>query len=125
MIRALNHFHNSVFGALEPLTVPVMTTLARFIFAATLLVYYWNSGLTKVGEGLAGVFRPADGAYIQILPKTVEAAGYDYSQLTAIHWLIVTAGTWAEFILPLMIVQAFHAVGGARYDRVCCRAKLG
>ena len=104
MIRALTNLHNGVFGALETLTVPVMTTLARFIFAATLLVYYWNSGLTKVGEGITGIFSPADGAYIQILPKTVEAVGYDFSQLTTIHWAIVTAGTWAEFILPLLIV---------------------
>lgn len=104
MIRALTSLHASVFGSLERLTTPVMTTLARFIFAATLLVYYWNSGLTKLGAGVLGFLRPSDGAYIQVLPKTVEAAGYDFSQLNAVHWAIVTAGTWAEFLLPLLIV---------------------
>ena len=36
--------------------------------------------------------------------RAVEAAGYDVSQLGALHWLVVTAGTWAEFLLPLCIV---------------------
>ena len=104
MIRALTHLHDSVFSGIERLTVPVMTTLARFIFAATLLVYYWNSGATKLGDGVLGFLFPSDGAYIQIFPKTVEAAGYDFSALRAFHWVVVVAGTWAEFLLPLAIV---------------------
>lgn len=104
MIRALTTLHNSIFGGLERATVPVMTTLARFIFAAVLLVYYWNSGLTKLGDGILGFLFPSDGAYIQIFPKAVEAAGYDFSQLGTFHWLVVVAGTWAEFLLPLAIV---------------------
>ncbi|MEM9898180.1 MAG: DoxX family membrane protein [Pseudomonadota bacterium] len=86
------------------MTTPVMTTLARFLFAATLLFYFWNSGLTKLGEGPFGFLSPSDGAYIQILPKAVEAAGYDFTQLSGLHSLIVLAGTWAEFILPLLII---------------------
>lgn len=104
MIRALTSLHHSVFGVVETLTVPVMTTLARFLFAAILLVYYWNSGLTKLGDGVLGFLFPSDGAYIQVLPKAVEAAGYDFSQLGILHWLIVVTGTWAEFLLPLAIV---------------------
>ncbi len=104
MIRALTSLHDTVFGGLEKVATPILSTLARFVFAATLLFYYWNSGLQKVGEGLLGIFRPDFGAYAAILPKSVEAAGYDPSQLTIIHWAIVTAGTWAEFILPLLIV---------------------
>lgn len=104
MIRVLTTLHDAVFDGLERATVPVMTTMARFIFAAVLLVYYWNSGLTKLGDGFLGFLFPSDGAYIQIFPKAVEAAGYDFSQLGTFHWLVVVAGTWAEFLLPLAIV---------------------
>ena len=104
MFRALISLQDRLFSPIERLAVPLMTTLARFIFAAVLLIYFWNSGLTKLGDGAMGFLFPSDGAYIQILPKTVEAAGYDFSQLGTMHWLIVTAGTWAEFVLPMLIV---------------------
>ena len=104
MIRALTSLHHAVFSRLELATIPVMTTLARFLFAAVLLVYYWNSGATKIGDGVFGFLFPSDGAYIQIFPRTVEAAGYDFSALGTFHWLVVVAGTWAEFLLPLAIV---------------------
>ena len=104
MLRTLATIPDRAFAWLEPITVPVMTTAARFVFAATLLFYYWNSGLTKVGDGFFGILMPSSGAYIQIFPKAVEAAGYDFSQLGVFHWAVVTAGTWAEFLLPLMVV---------------------
>jgi len=104
MIRLLTSLHDAVFGGLERATVPVMTTLARFLFAAILLFYYWNSALTKLGDGVFGFLFPSDGAYIQIFPKAVEAAGYDFSQLGFQHWLVAVAGMWAEFLLPLAIV---------------------
>lgn len=104
MIRALTSIHDTVFNSVERATVPVMTTLARFLFAAVLLFYFWNSGLTKLGDGFLGFLFPSDGAYIQIFPKVVEAVGYDFSQLGTFHWLVVVAGTWAEFLLPLAIV---------------------
>lgn len=104
MLGTLTSLHHTVFGTLERATVPVMTTLARFLFAAVLLFYYWNSALTKVGDGVLGIFSPSSGAYIQIFPKAVEAAGYDTSQLSIFHTLVVLGGTWAEFILPLLIV---------------------
>ena len=79
--------------------------LARFVFAAVLLVYYLNSAATKVGEGIAGFFAVGDNAYFQILPSVVEAYGYDASQVPFFPWdIIVFAGTYAEFILPLLIV---------------------
>lgn len=78
---------------------------ARFVFAAVLLVYYLNSAATKVGEGIAGFFSVGDNAYFQILPSVVEAYGYDASQVPFFPWdLIVIAGTYAEFLLPLLIV---------------------
>jgi putative oxidoreductase len=78
---------------------------ARFLFAAVLLVYYLNSASTKVGEGIAGFFSVGDNAYFQILPSVVEAYGYDASQVPFFPYdLIVIAGTYAEFILPILIV---------------------
>ncbi len=79
--------------------------LARFLFAAVLLVYYLNSASTKVGGGIAGFFSVGDNAYFQILPSVVEAYGYDASQVPFFPYdLIVVAGTYAEFILPILIV---------------------
>ncbi|WP_333713988.1 DoxX family membrane protein [Yoonia sp.] len=77
---------------------------ARLVFAGVLLVYYWNSGLTKLGDGFFGVFNPSLGAYAQIFPKQMEAVGYDVSQLGLFHWAVVVAGTVAEFVLPLLIL---------------------
>ncbi len=91
-------------GGLARLAPAVLPTLARLTFAAVLLVYFWNSARTKLGDGLLGLFRPSDGAYIQIFPKAVEAAGYDFAQLGLFHWAVALAGTWAELLLPLLIV---------------------
>lgn len=82
----------------------LLPTLARFLFAAVLMVYFLNSGLTKLGDGLAGIWTPSVGAYAQIFPKVLEAAGYDADALSLFHRLVVLAGTWAEFLLPAMIV---------------------
>jgi putative oxidoreductase len=79
--------------------------LARFVFAAVLMVYYLNSASTKVGEGIGGFFSIGDNAYFQILPSVVEAYGYDASQVPFFPYdIIVFAGTYAEFVLPLLIV---------------------
>ncbi|MEL7466509.1 MAG: DoxX family protein [Pseudomonadota bacterium] len=78
---------------------------ARFVFAAVLFLYYWNSALTKIGEGTFGFLTISDGAYFQIVPPIVEAADYDASAVAFLPWgLIVTLGTYAEFILPVLIV---------------------
>lgn len=102
-MNALISLHNSVFSKVEKADW-LVPTLARFVFAAVLLGYYWNSGLTKLGDGILGIFQPSVGAYAQIFPRVLEAAGYDTSQLSIFHWAVVTAGTWAEFILPTMII---------------------
>lgn len=75
-------------------------TLARLIFAAVLLQYFWASALTKLGTG---PFTPSLGAYAQIFPKAMESVGYDVSQLSIFHWAVVLLGTWAEFVLPLLV----------------------
>lgn len=82
----------------------LLPTLARFLFAAILLIYYLNSGMTKLGDGLSGLWTPSVGAYAQIFPKAIEAAGYDTSALSFYHKIVVVLGTWAEFILPVLIV---------------------
>jgi putative oxidoreductase len=104
-MNTLIKLHNSIFNAIERATEGWLTpTLARIIFAGTLLVYYWGSALTKLGDGIFGFVIPSTGAYIQIFPKAVEAAGYDISQLGFFHWVVVMAGTYAEFLLPVLII---------------------
>ncbi len=100
MIALYDRFANGL-SRLAPATLP---TLARLTFAGVLLIYFWNSARTKFGEGFAGLFTPSDGAYYQIFPKAMEAVGYDTSQLSLFHWAVATAGMWAEFILPVLIV---------------------
>jgi putative oxidoreductase len=82
----------------------LLPTLARFLFAAVLLMYFWLSGLTKLGDGLFGIFSPSAGAYVQIFPRMMEAVGYDTDQFSVFLKLFILAGTWAEFILPALIV---------------------
>ena len=106
-MNALISLHNAAFDLIERAGNWLMPLFARFTFAAVLLIYYWNSGLTKLGDGLFGVLSPSIGAYSQIFPKQLEAAGYDVSQLGVFHWAVVMAGTYAEFILPLLIVIGF------------------
>lgn len=90
--------------SIDRASAAVLGTLGRFVFAATLLMYFWNSGMTKLGDGIMGLFNPSLGAYAQIFPKAMEAAGYDVSALGTFHYIVVLAGTWAEFILPFLIV---------------------
>ncbi|MBJ6370128.1 DoxX family protein [Sedimentitalea arenosa] len=96
--------HNALFDWLDRQSGFILPTLARFTFAAVLLVYFWKSAATKLGDGFFGILFPSDGAYVQIFPRAMEAAGYDSSQLGVFHWAVALAGTWAEFILPALIV---------------------
>lgn len=102
-MNMLVSLHNAVFRGVERADW-LLPTLARFLFAAIFLFYYWISGLTKLGEGITGIFQPSVGAYAQIFPRAMEAAGYDAGQLSTFHWAVTLAGTWAEFLLPLLIV---------------------
>ena len=102
-MNTLISLHNAIFDRLGRDTI-IVPTLARLTFAATLLFYYWNSAMTKLGDGIFGFLFPGVGAYAQIFPKKMEAISYDITQLGVLDWLIVTAGTWAEFILPLLLV---------------------
>jgi len=102
-MTAITRLHDAIFAPLDRADW-ILPTLARFLFAAVLAVYFWISGLTKLGDGLLGIFQPSLGAYAQIFPRTMEAVGYDITQLTTYHWAVVTLGTVTEFVLPLLII---------------------
>lgn len=78
--------------------------LARFVFASTLLLFFWRSAMTKLGEGFTGLFSPSINAYAQVLPKAFEAVGYDPDAMGVLEWGVVFMGTWGEILLPIMIV---------------------
>ncbi len=104
-MNPLHSLENRIIGPLgDLLGGAVLTTLARLVFLATLATFFWTSATTKLGDGIMGILSPSTGAYAQILPAQIEAAGYDVSELGVLSWLVVVAGTWAEFLLPFLIV---------------------
>ncbi|WP_422371467.1 DoxX family protein [Hoeflea sp.] len=105
-INTLTALHTRIFGVLERAADAwLLGLLARFAFAAVLWGYFLNSAKTKVGEGLAGFFSIQPGAYYQIAYPAVEAAGGDIGAVSFFPWgLMVVLGTYAEFILPFLIV---------------------
>lgn len=105
LLGALLKAHNTVFRLLDRSTAGWLTpTLARLVFAGVLLMYFWASALTKLGDGPLGWLFPSSGAYVQMFPRAMEAVTYDTSQMAVWQWLVAVLGTWAEFILPLLIV---------------------
>ncbi|MEP3441363.1 MAG: DoxX family protein [Sulfitobacter sp.] len=102
-MTALLNLYTAITGRLERADW-LLPTLSRFLFAAIMLMYFWVSGLTKLGEGFLGLFSPSTGAYVQIFPRVMEAAGYDTDQFALWQKLMVLFGTWAEFILPALII---------------------
>lgn len=83
----------------------MMGLIARLGFSSVVLLFFWNSALTKLGTGFPGVLQPGIGAYAQILPPIAQSTGYDLSQIAFFPWgLIVYAGTYAEILLPLAIL---------------------
>ena len=91
-----------IVDALEWLTAAWLPGLAaRFVFAATLLAYYWNAALTKID---GSILTLSTGAYAQIIPPVIEAAGYDKSAVALPWTVLVYAGTYAEFVLPVLLV---------------------
>lgn len=103
-MTAFVSLHNGFFGRLDRASELVLPTLARLTFAAVLLLYFWQSAVTKLGDGAWGLFFLSDGAYVQIFPRAMAAAGYDSSQLGGFHWLVAFLGMTAEFVLPALIV---------------------
>ncbi|MGI9524027.1 MAG: DoxX family protein [Hyphomicrobiaceae bacterium] len=106
MILALKNIHTGVFRALENLTNGWFVGLAaRFVFSSVLLMYFLNSASTKVGSDFPGVLVPTSGAYAQMLPPVAEQFGYNADKIPFFPYgLIVYAGTYAEFLLPILVL---------------------
>ncbi|MFD0918032.1 DoxX family protein [Pseudahrensia aquimaris] len=102
----LQNIHHSIFSAIERIAGDwFLPTLARFAFATVLAGYFWQSAITKLGEGFFGFLNPSTGAYISILgEETLVAYDFDTANVPFFYDLIVYAGTWAEFILPALII---------------------
>ena len=100
-MHALVSTYTSLIGKADRMSDFVVPTLARLVFAAVLLVYYWNSaGLKTDGS----IFSPSAGAFGQIFPHAAEAVLYDVTQLNIFQRLVIFAGTVAEYVLPALIV---------------------
>ena len=106
MFDVLTALYRRVFSTVESVLEGWFLGLsARLAFAAVLFVYFFNSALTKIGNGLFGFLSVGDNAYFQILPSVVESYSFDASQVPFIPYgLIVYLGTYSEFILPALIV---------------------
>ena len=106
MFSALGNLHDSIFGGLQhALENWLPGLLARLVFAGVLFFYFFNSAMTKIGEGALGFLTITDGAYVQMFPKVMEAVSYDTSQIAFVPYtLIAYAGTYAEIILPILVV---------------------
>lgn len=147
VFRLFERLHDMFFALLQHLAGSWFLGLAsRLIFSSVLLMYFVNSVRTKVGSGFPDFLIPGSGAYLQILPAITEAADYDTDAIAMIPYgLIVYMGTYAEIILPVLILLGlftraaslamlgfiavmtyvditFHGVGaetvGALFDRV-------
>lgn len=105
-ILTLERIHDGVFEKIEAAAGPwFMPLMARLVFSSVLLMFFINSGLTKVGSGFPDFLIPTASAYAQIIPSIVEAVSYDTDQIALFPWkLIVLAGTYAEFLLPVMLL---------------------
>ncbi len=101
-MNALLSLHNKPLEAIADKLNPwFLPTLARFTFAATLLMYFWTSASLKLGDS---IFELGFGAYGQILPRAFEASGYNVSNISGFNKFIAYAGTYAEFILPALLL---------------------
>lgn len=109
----LTVYRDLVAGLMARNPVWLIPLTARFTFAAVLLIYFWASALTKFSDGLFGFLQPSFGAYYQILPKVAEAAQFDPEMISAAWYPLVLFGSWAEVILPLLIVLGLFTRGAA------------
>lgn len=106
MTKTIRRWHDTLFASVEKLTDGwFLGLLARFTFFAVLYLYFLNSFMTKIGDGIFGFLSVQDGAWYQIAPLAVDAAGGDIEAIPFFPWhVVVPLGTYMEFLLPLMIV---------------------
>lgn len=103
-MKMANRFLTRVVILIETISVELIPVLARLLFGVTLFAFFWKSALTKLGDGLTGFWSPSAGAYAQIFPLKFESVSYDTSAMSFFDWSVVFMGTYAEFVLPLLIV---------------------
>lgn len=100
-MQLILNLHDRIFTTITNFLAPwFLSTTARFSFTSVLLLFFWTSGKTKIGDS---IFSPSFGAYAQIFPKKFESLGYDESLMSSFDTLVVLLGTYAEFILPTLI----------------------
>ncbi len=105
MFSFFRRFHDGLFFILRKTEGWIPGLAARFVFAGVLFMYFFNSAKTKVEDLPDGFFQVKDNAFFQIIPSVVERFDYDASQVPLIPYkLIVYVGTYAEFILPVLII---------------------
>lgn len=105
MISSIQKLYCSIFGTVTRLTEGwFLSIAARLTFFSVFFFYYTNSFFTKVGEGFIGFFQIQGGAYFQIVPGAMDAAGYDPANVSIISHLMVFFGTYMEIILPCLII---------------------
>ncbi|MEO0671278.1 MAG: DoxX family protein [Pseudomonadota bacterium] len=106
LFGALEALYSGLFRAIQSLFGDWFLGLsARLVFGSVLFTYFINSALTKVESGFPGIFIPTMNAFAQIAPQAMEAANFDATQLPFFpHGLMVYAGTYAEFALPVLIL---------------------
>lgn len=102
----LYRLEDAIFGPLiRALDAGLLSLMVRFSFLAVLWLWLWNSAVTKVYNSREGFsLFPKLGAYGQMFPAQLEAAGYDIGQLGTFYHVVAFAGTYGEFILPILIV---------------------
>ncbi len=106
LVQSIATLHERTFQQIERWTGSwALGLLARLTFLAVLYFYFLNSALTKIGEGFFGFLAVQPSAWYQIAPQAVEAALGDFDAISFFPYgLVVYAGTYAEFILPALIV---------------------
>ena len=102
-IRRLANHYTWLGHTLDRFAPALLPSAARLIFASTLLLFFWRSAGTKLGEGLTGLVLPSAGAYAQIFPKGFEASGYDTGAFGVLEWAIALTAAYGEFLIPLCL----------------------
>lgn len=100
-MNALVSRYNALFDRFSGAETGMVATLARLVFIAVLLMYFWNSAALKTD---GSIFSPSAGAFGQIFPAAAEAVLYDVTQLNLFQRLVIFAGTVAEYILPALLL---------------------
>ncbi|MCL6284451.1 DoxX family membrane protein [Ruegeria sp. 2012CJ41-6] len=100
-MTALITLYNDVFDRFDRASDILVPTLARLVFIAIFLVYYWNSAMLKID---GSIFSPSAGAFGQMFPKAAEAVLYDISKITFFQRIVIFFGTVAEFALPALLL---------------------